>query len=156
MEKKYHIIPILCWIGLSFFLMILSYKLGLGRLRDPGPGLMPFLVGVFLLLTSLFLLRASLFRKGIRDETGKEEPGQTNFLKIGIVLVSLFAYAFLLEILGYCLVTFLVLFFLFRSMGSKWSFSLVVSVLTVLISYFLFTYLGIRFPWGIFSRMMNF
>ena len=156
MEKKYHIIPILCWIGLGFFLMILSYKLGLGRLHNPGPGLMPFLVGVFLLLTSLFFLKASLFRKGIRDETGEEEPGQTNFLKIGIVLVSLFAYAFLLEILGYCVVTFLVLFFLFRSMGSKWSFSLVVSVLTVLITYFLFTYLGIRFPWGIFSRMMNF
>jgi hypothetical protein len=38
---------------------------------------------------------------------------------------------------------------LFWKMGSKMIFALVISFLTVLITYFVFTYLGVRFPGGI-------
>jgi hypothetical protein len=65
------------------------------------------------------------------------------------VLASLFVYPLLLERLGYLITTLLVLIILFRSMNNRWSSVLLASVLTVLVSYLLFTYLGIRFPKGI-------
>jgi hypothetical protein len=40
--KKYHPIIIAIWVGPGLCLMVFSYKLGLGKLRSPGPGLMPF------------------------------------------------------------------------------------------------------------------
>ncbi len=52
--KKYHIIVILFWMGLILFVTALSYKLGLGRFHSPGPGLLPFIVGILLLIISSY------------------------------------------------------------------------------------------------------
>jgi hypothetical protein len=47
--------------------------------------------------------------------------------------------------------SFLILVFLFRSTGSKgWRFALITSGVTAFVTYFVFTYLGLRFPTGIF------
>lgn len=129
--------------------MVFSYKLGLGRFHNPGPGLMPFIIGIFLLIVSFCPLMSSLFKKSGKDETANEGQRQTNFGKISLVLVSLFAYAFLLETLGYLIVTPLFFILLFRSMGNKWTTVLVASGLTVLVTYFVFTFFGVKFPAGI-------
>jgi putative tricarboxylic transport membrane protein len=142
-------IIIVVWIGLSFFLISSSYKLGLGRLNNPGPGLMPFLIGVLLLLLSLYAVSANLFRKGGRDETIKNETSSVNFGKLGIVVALLVLYGLFLETLGFLIVTFLFLFFLFWNMGTRLISALIASVLTVLVSYFVFAYFGVRFPPGI-------
>lgn len=147
--KKYHMIIIVVWIGLSLFLMVGSYKLGLGKLHKPGTGLMPFLIGVFLFLLSIWLLIADLLGKGAR-EGPSEEQRKVNFKKSGIVVASLILYGLLLEKLGFLVVTFLLLFFLFWGMGVRRNAALAASVLTVLASYFVFTYLGLRFPPGVF------
>lgn len=147
--KKYHIIVIIFWIGLSLFVTIFSYKLRLGRFNNPGPGLMPFIIGIFLLIISFYLLIRSLFERGIEDKSVHKEQRQTNFGKIGLVLVSLLAYAILLETLGYLIVTLLFFILLFRSMGNRWTTVWVASVLTVLLTYFVFTFFGVKFPAGI-------
>jgi len=158
--KKYQKIPIIFWIGLSLLVMILSYNLGLEDKTglegayNPGPGLMPFLSALSLLLVALYLLLSSRFKKGSQGEAvepGKKEPRQINFGKIILVLASLFSYAFLLETLGYLVTTTLIMILLFRGMGSRWRNTLVSSVATVLITYFVFTYLGLLFPEGIFK-----
>jgi putative tricarboxylic transport membrane protein len=146
--NTYHIISLLVWIGLGFFVMFFSYQLGLGRLHNPGPGLMPFLLGFFLWFISCYLLLTSLHKKE-GDRAVKEEPSRSNLGKLSMVLASLFAYALLLEPLGFLMTTFFTLIFLFRTTNNRWSSVLLASVLTVFFSYVIFTYLGIQFPKGI-------
>lgn len=147
--KKYHMIVNLFWIGMAFFVTIFSYKLRLGSFHNPGPGLMPFIIGIFLLIISFYLLIRSLFERRIEDKTVYKAQGKKDFRKIGLVLVSLFTYAFLLETLGYLIVTLLFFILLFRSMGNRWRTVWVASVLTVLLTYFVFTFFGVKFPAGI-------
>ena len=148
--KKYDIVPAVFWLGLSIFIMILSNKYGLGSFRNPGPGLMPFLVGLLLFVICLYLLLILLLKMYGRSKTAKENQHQINYWKIVVVLVSMYAYALFLESLGYLIATFILLSILFRSAGSKrWSVIVISSAVTVLITYFVFTYLGLRFPSGI-------
>lgn len=152
--KKYEIIVTLFWIGLSLFAMIFSYRLRLGEFHSPGPGLMPFILGILLLLISLYVLIKSLLKKGREkdvDETPGREQSKTNYGKIGLVLAALFAYAFLLERLGFLITTWIFLFLLFRSAGNRWITALVGSTSTVLVTFFVFTWLGCRFPVGFFG-----
>jgi putative tricarboxylic transport membrane protein len=154
MKEKVQIIPVLFWIGFSLLVMALSYKLGLEDKTgmtgawNPGPGLMPFLCASLLLLVALGLLGSMLLRRS-RQEKEKTKPGRMNYGKILLVLGTLFAYAFLLEKLGYLVMTFLLLGLLFWRMGTKWNYALAASVGTALLTYFLFTYLGLLFPEGI-------
>ena len=148
--KKYHIIVVIFWIGLSLLVTVLSYKLGLGRFHSPGPGLLPFILGILLLIISFYLLIISLVKKNGKQEIPKEKASQIDFVKISLVLISLFVYALLLEKLGYLITTFLLLIILFRSAGSKrWSSVLIASTLAVFLTYFVFTSFGLRFPAGI-------
>ena len=146
--RKYHTIPLAVWIALGLFVMLLSYRLGLGGLHNPGPGLMPFLLGFLLCATSFYILLASRQHKEDRDGA-RDQSGQLRLGKLTIVLTSLFAYPLLLERLGYLVTTLLVLTILFRTMSNRWFSVIVASFLTVVISYLIFTYLGIRFPKGI-------
>lgn len=148
--KKYDIIPIIFWIGLSLFVMVLSNKLGLGKLHHPGPGFMPFYIGVLLLIISLYLLLRYILKKGDRGETAKKDQSQIDLWKIAIVVASLIAYSLFLERLGFLIATFILVTLLFKTAGMRrWSFTFMSSVLTVLVTYFLFTYLGLNFPKGI-------
>jgi putative tricarboxylic transport membrane protein len=122
--------------------------LGLGRLHNPGPGLMPFLLGFFLCIISSYLLLMSLHKtKG--QGTVKREQSQVHVGKLCMVLTSLFAYALLLEPLGFLMTTLFTLLFLFRTMNNRWSSVLFASFLTAFLSYVIFTYLGIQFPKGV-------
>jgi putative tricarboxylic transport membrane protein len=148
-KHKYHIIPIFFWIGLGLLVMILSYRLGLGGLHNPGPGLMPFLLGCFLSAIAGYFLLAFLSRKQTQEAAANAEEGRIHVRRLCLVLASLFAYALLLEPLGFLITTFLVLVILFGTLENRWSTMLIASLLTALIAYFLFRYLGVQFPKGI-------
>jgi hypothetical protein len=93
---------------------------------------------------------SSLFKRNREEETLKEEQGQINFRKVILVLASLFFYGLFLETLGYLIVTLITMTILFWTMGlERWKSLGIASGLTVSITYFLFTYLGVRFPAGI-------
>lgn len=77
--KKYHIIPIIFWIGFSLFVMVLSYKLGLEGFHNPGPGLMPFLMGALLLIISLYVLISALFWKEANTRSGGRRTKTNRF-----------------------------------------------------------------------------
>lgn len=149
MKPKYHIIPIFVWIGLGLLVMALSYRLGLGGLRNPGPGLMPFLLGSFLCAIAVYFLVTFLYRKQTREACAEAEQGRIHGWRLCLVLASLFAYALFLEPLGFLITTFLVLVILFGTLDNRWSTMLIASLLTALIAYFLFRYLGVQFPRGI-------
>jgi len=144
------IIVSLFWIGLGVFVMIFSYKLGLGRFSNPDSGLMSFLLGLILVLLSLYSLVISLLKKSGEEGPPKEARSQTNYGKIALVLVALVMYSFILEKLGFVITTWIFLFLLFRSMGNRWITTLIGSTFTVLATYLVFTFFGVRFPPGIF------
>ncbi len=151
MNEKYDIIPGLFWIGISAFAMIGAYKLGLGDFHDPGAGLMPFLIGAVLFLVSIPVVVKSAGRmKTVVAQ--RTEPAKIDFAKLACVAVSLFAYCLLLGRLGYLISTTLLLLFLFKLAGSRqWLFAIAGAVLTAVITYFGFTFLGLRFPRGMFG-----
>ncbi len=150
MKKDFHLFVIASWMGLSLFCMVFSYRYGLGKLNDPGPGFMPFLTGTILLLISASqMVRSSWPRMG---KAGALEEGKSkkNLLKVFIVFSSLFVYAFLLETLGYAVGTCLILIALFWCSGmGRWTHVFIFSILTALITFFVFNYLGVRFPLGV-------
>ena len=149
--KKYPIYVIVFWLALGIFVSAYSYyKLSLGKLHNPGPGLMPFLLGLLFSIISFYLLINSLFKRNREEETLKGGQGQINLRKVILVLVSLFFYGLFLETLGFLIVTLITMTILFWTMGFvRWRSLGVASCLTVLVTYFLFTYLGVRFPAGI-------
>jgi len=141
------------WLALSFFLIIFAYQEGLGRLAKPGPGLAPFLMGLLLLLLSFlnvyFEIAERRKTKSVESDKPLDERRESHLMKIGMVFVSLFLYALLLNILGFILCTFLLLFFMFCGLGVRKTPALIASAISSVGCYFLFTYLGMRFPPGI-------
>src|SRR5512143_3770811 len=85
----------------SSFICVESYRIGLGTMSSPGPGLFPFCGGFILCILSLVeILNPSV------DE-GKLESGEAGGkYRVALVLLALTAYGVVLERLGFLLVTF--------------------------------------------------
>ena len=154
--EKYHVVPVLFWLAFSLFVIVISYTLKLGDLHNPGPGLFPFLVGLLLFLASSCALTKSLVKKEIGLEAVNEVIDGKRLSKLSAVVVSLFAYGLFFEKLGYLITTSVILILLFWSMGSRrWTFVLGFSVFIVLLTYFGFTSIGVRFPKGILTGLLG-
>lgn len=148
--RQSHGLVNLFWIGLGIFVMIFSYRFGLGTFNNPDSGLMSFLLGLLLVLLSLYGLITSVLKRAGDARPQAEVQRQTSYGKIALVLVALLMYSFILEKLGFLITTWIFLFLLFRSMGNRWITTLIASTFTVFATYFVFTYFGVRFPPGVF------
>ena len=146
--RKYDLTIRFFWLALGLFVVIYSYTLGLGKLIDPGPGLLPFLLGmIFLILSSVRFVTVIQSRE--TDET-EEEKKKTEYWRIILIVVALLIWAFVLESLGFLIATFILMTLLYRAAGfNKWYLAVFWGLITVLVTYFVFTYLGVRFPPGI-------
>lgn len=137
------------FFSLGIFVFSYSYKIGVGSLSNPGPGFFPFLLGILLFLLSLYKLKGEI-RKKVKRET---RLNPLFFKKIVALNSLLLFYALFLYALGYILTTFITLSLIFRIAGYKqWVKILIYGISVAFISYFIFTYLGVRFPEGILSR----
>lgn len=139
---------LLILFALGIFVSSYSYRIGIGSLSNPGPGLFPFLLGFL-----LFSLSSYKIKKEIRNIATETEHNPLIF-KGFIALVSiLLFYSLFLQTLGYILTTFITLSLLFRTAGYKhWVRILIYAICIVFIIYFIFTYLGVRFPQGFLKR----
>jgi hypothetical protein len=147
-SRKYDLTIRFFWLALGLFVVIYSYTLGLGKLIDPGPGLLPFLLGlIFLILSSVRLITVIRLREA--EETG-EEKKKVEYWRIILIVVALLIWAFVLESLGFLIATFILMTLLYHAAGfNKWHVAVFWGLITVLVTYFVFTYLGVRFPPGI-------
>jgi len=84
---------------------------------------------------------------------GKKLWVKENLKSFLFTLLALFAYAFLLEPLGFYLTTFMFLFILFKFTEPKsWMIPLIFAGVTVILSYLVFSiWLKCQFPMGIFK-----
>ncbi len=146
----------LIWLGLGIALCIESIELGLGKIRHPGAGFLPFLSGVLLAILGVSLSLSDL-SKGSGEEVGVkgEKIWEIGYWKgYGLPflsLLSLLGYILVLNVLGFLLTTFLWLFFLFK-LGDprRWLMPLTSAVSTVIISYLVFgVWLQLQLPKGI-------
>jgi len=138
------------WLLFSVSIGIESYRLGLGNLHEPGPGFIFFWTAVAMGILSIVVFIREWFEK----KTGEREGpifGKENILKIILVLLSLFLYAFFMEGLGFIPITLLLFIFLLGMIEKKrWVFTIFVSVAVTGISYLVFEiWLKSQLPKGI-------
>ncbi len=149
--KTYDRISSLFWLFISIFVCIESIRLGIGTLRHPDMGFMAFGVSVLLGILSLTLfLQATL-----KQEEAKTEPLFTGKLwkRVFFVLIAILIYAKLMPVAGYLISTFLLMSFMFWLVrGQRWWWPLILSSLTTLITYYVFSvWLRCQFPEGLFG-----
>ena len=136
------------WLALGLFVVIYSYTLDLGKLINPGPGLLPFLLGlIFLILSSVRLVTVIKSREA---EESRQDKEKTERWRIILIVIALLIWAFVLESLGFIIATFILMILLYHAAGfTKWYMAVFWGLITVFVTYFVFTYLGVRFPPGI-------
>jgi len=126
------------WLIFSVFASYESYKLGLGTLRQPGPGFLFFWTGLVVGILSLTVMIKS-FGEGSPDHADKHDFRKWNIKKIILVLASLFLYTLFMEPAGYLVVTLLLFLFLLGVVERKgWRFAALVSFVVSAASYLLF------------------
>jgi putative tricarboxylic transport membrane protein len=155
--KKYPLCITLVWAGLGFFVSIYAYRLGLGKLSVPGAGFMPFWLGIiiaclaFYKLIAEFLIHADV-KEAKKEDISRGAEKSTGIMKLTFISIVLFAYAFVLDPLGYIITTFLAMILLLRFAGfTRWILIIVYSAIIVGVSYFMFHYLGVMLPPGVFG-----
>src|SRR5512137_1354194 len=134
--KRNQILATVFWIANGLLVGILSWHMGVGSLRAPGPGLMPLLVSCLLLLISFYRLGRLVVGQNGKTEMREQAPSSANGRKLILITAALFAYTLLLEKVGFLITAFLLFSFLFRAVGVKrWIHALADSALTVSATY---------------------
>jgi putative tricarboxylic transport membrane protein len=148
-RKRYDLAIRIFWIALGLFVVIYSYTLGLGQFINPGPGLLPFLLGLIFLILATVRLRTVI--RSQEDGTGEQEQKtKVEYWRLAMIVVALLIWAVVIESLGFLIATFILMTLLYRAAGfTKWYVAILWGLITVLATYFIFTYLGVRFPPGI-------
>ena len=126
------------WLIFSAFVSYQSYKLGLGTLHQPGPGFLFFWTGVTTgILAGVIVVRS--LRQGPPDNARELISEKRSPTKIILVLASLFLYTWLMESLGFMVVTMLLFLFLLGVVEKKkWRFAVLVSLIVTASSYLVF------------------
>lgn len=137
------------WVAVAIVVCYGASRLGLGSISEPGSGFIFFWSGLLLAGLSLIVTAESL--RGSAEPP--QEMGRMDWVKIGLVLLSLVLYAFCLERLGFMLTTFVVLSFLLSlSEGTNSARSFGIAAAAALGSFVIFElWLKIRLPKGIFG-----
>jgi putative tricarboxylic transport membrane protein len=137
------------WLILAVFVIIESYRMGLGTAHEPGPGFLYFGAGILLgILSLVILIRA--WKSEVKEEPQVPLFAGENVLKVVLVTASVFLYAFGMEGLGFIPVTLLLFIFLLGFVEKKgWLFTGFVSVLVTAIAYLIFeSWLQSQLPKG--------
>lgn len=148
---RYKQISRLFWFFLAVYICIESIRLPLGSWHDPGPGFIPLWSGILLGSLSLISYFRARFTKS--EDTGESWYFGGRWRNLVLVVGVLIAYAFLLEILGYLLSTFILMVFLFRGIEpQRWVISIGGGAIISIITYSIFDLLlGTQLPRGIFG-----
>ncbi|OGP62010.1 MAG: hypothetical protein A2170_11360 [Deltaproteobacteria bacterium RBG_13_53_10] len=136
-------------MGFSVIIFFSSLQLGIGNPKSPGPGFAPLLASVLVFSLSLLVLI-----QGMRvSEEKKRRPKDRNYLlKPTFLVLAVLGYSFLLNVLGYLVTAFLLMFAMF-SIGEpkKLSRNLIIAAIVIIMSFILFRkLLGVQLPKGIF------
>lgn len=137
-------------MGTGIFFALIAVKLDVGSLSSPGPGFVPLMMALLLVLLSLWALI-----KGLVDR--QESAKRIYWRRHALVVISVFVYGLLLGFVGFLVSTFLltcILFGLLAKRGQTWSWILFYAAITAFSAWLIFSWgLGVPFPslrlWGV-------
>lgn len=137
------------FLFLSLFICHQSVDIGLGTLRQPGPGLLAFGAGAGIGVLALALLFRSIISKEDQDEVSEEE-GALRKGRLILICLSLFGYTIAVNWLGFILSTFVFLLFILRAIETeRWWRIVVKAILITIGNYLIFVvWLGMNLPRG--------
>ena len=141
MEERTNLYCTIFLLLFSIYIIIESYRLGLGALRMPGPGYFPFGAGIALGIVSLGLLTKILLKGDLKKILTLRNTSEEhlNWKNIILTLVSMFVYVIIFNGVGFVLSTFLTMVFLIWAVGkARWQISLITALSITLASYLLF------------------
>ena len=125
------------WLIFSFYVSFESYRLGLSTANRPGPGFFPFIAAV-----GIGLIAGSRLINGLRVHTPDDHSTLGIAGEAGLVLgviAGMMAYAFLLDLLGFILCTFLLVAFYLRLIAARrWTSALTFAAVVALLSHLFF------------------
>jgi putative tricarboxylic transport membrane protein len=127
------------------FLIFESRKYSMGTIDNPGPGFLPFLLGIAIVSMSIVLLIRVWKKMKTQDQT-TSWPERKGLIRISLIFIVILLFTALLETTGYIL--------LLRPVGKqKWLWTLLISIGATLVSYLLFDrWLMLPLPRGIWFR----
>jgi hypothetical protein len=142
------------WVFIGVIITVWSYRTGLGSFKEPGVGFVAFASGLFIMAVGALV---ALLRRPERQKSATvSATTHARFLesapfKLTYTLGLLLFYALFLNLLGYIVTTFVVLFGLFYDpVGRRWAGPLLASFLSVAVTYLVFeVWLRSQLPRGI-------
>jgi len=122
-----------------------SARLPFGTIHNPGEGFFPWWASV-----TVVLLATILLIQGLNSRSTSARDESRRLAKVIVLLVSLAAYTFLLDPLGYPICTFLLVLFMLRVLDpQRWRVALSIAVLAAAGSYVVFAvWLSVPLPRG--------
>jgi len=125
----------------------------MGTIDNPGPGFLPFLLGIAIVLMSIALLIRVWKKMKVQDES-TSWPERGGLIKVSLIFIVIVLFTALLETTGYILNVFVLFLILLRPVGKqKWLWTLSISIGATLASYLLFDrWLMLPLPRGIWFR----
>jgi hypothetical protein len=150
--KTHHRVGSIFWLIIGLYILITSYRLGIGRFQQPGPGFIFFLSGLLLTTLSAIDVGRTLTQKAKTDDEKKIPLWRgVRWQKVLLVFVGMSVYVYGFDFLGSLLSIFLLMFFLFKAVEpTPWWTATISSLITTLACYLLFqVWLKVPFPTGI-------
>ena len=138
MSKHKDLIGGLFWLGVGILLSLWATRYSIGSLTLPGPGSLPLVLGLILILLSIILIARGILSSRV---TGRDSPSflLTGWKKGVYTVVILLLGAFFFERLGYLLTFFLLIVFLMRGAGAQsWKRTVLVAICSALGVYLVF------------------
>ena len=138
-------------LGIAALAIWQSSIIPMGSIRQPGPGFLPFWVGVILALLSALLWFQVGYRKPAAEPV-RFLSGEGKWPYVAAGGLALLIYTFLLEPLGFIISTFFLLIFLFRVIGKqKWWVGVTGAILVTFFTHLIFKVaLKVQLPRGLF------
>lgn len=150
-EKRIGVIFSFFLVLVSIWIIVESYKLIIGSLKDPGPGFLPFFAGSLMLILVLVNLKKNFLSSKKSDW---DISSCKNLLRVVSTLGVAIITAVFFEYLGYFVMGVFFLIMLMKVVNhEKWVRTLMITVFAMVMSYLIFIYiLDVQLPLGLFGK----
>ncbi len=140
------------WIAAGLFIAWLAVQMGVGRLDEPGAGMMSAGLGGVIALIGLGGIINLLMKRALPQDPSTQEPWTRDMLlRIAGIVLLLIIYVVLFERIGFLVLTSVLMAILFGGFaGIRWIWAIPLAVTLAAANYALFTLaLGTQLPPGI-------
>jgi len=151
--KRFHLYCNIFWLLFSLILCIESYRLSMGGIRSPGPGLFPFCLGFVMAGLSLIGAIQSFGKHEHKQGEAPDSRQPFRWWNIAVIIAAILAYALALEKLGFFICTFLFVGLLLKVVEPQpWKVAIVGGLIAAVSSEIVFNILlRSRIPSGVFG-----